>query len=135
MQALRDAVDAELTEEDMQGIVRAFVDKAKQGDEKAAKFVIEYLMGGKFVPQSLTINNHYGNDGPTYPGRTIEVGRPSNRDRVYSYLEAAGPTKPAVIAADLELPLKTVTGTLNHKWFEKTGNGFQIARTNGATVG
>lgn len=106
------------------------MDKAKQGDERAARFVIEYLMGGKFAPTEITVHNHYG-DVPSaeeQPVRTIELPQPTSRDRVFSYLEAAGSAKAAVIAADLNLPLKTVTGVLNHKWFKKDGERYEIAR-------
>jgi len=123
MAELRSAVDAEITEEDTKAIVRAFVDKAKNGDERAAKFVLEYLMGGKFTPQSVEIHNHYGEPRPI----EVEPRELSARERIYAYLQASGPTKAAVIAADLDMPLKTVTGTLNHSWFKRNGQTAEIA--------
>lgn len=129
MESLRAAVDAELKGDDLQGIVRAFVDKAKKGDERAARFVIEYLMGGKFAPTEVTIHNHFGGsaEAEEKPLRTVESYNPTPQDLVVNYLEAAGKAKPAVIAADVNLPLKTVTGILNSKRFTRDGEFYLIS--------
>ena len=133
LQVTRDAVAAEIKDEDMKAIVRAFVEKAKKGDEKAAKFVIEYLMGAKHTPQQLTIENHYHGVDPDAPRAVTDQTPLSDRERIQMYLEAAGTSKPAVIAADLNLPFRTVTGILNHKSFRQTVDGWEIshARNNG----
>lgn len=125
MQTLRAAVDAELKDDDLQGIVRAFVDKAKQGDEKAARFVLEYLMGGKLAPQNVTIHNHYEANG-TAPKQTIVVD--STESRIHTYLEASGSAKPAIIAADLGLPVDAVKEALKSEWFVNEGGAWRIAK-------
>lgn len=60
-QRLRQAAFDGITEEDMAAIVRAQVDKAKAGDQQAAKFVLEYLVGIGAPAKSITQTiNHYG---------------------------------------------------------------------------
>ena len=124
MQSLRKAVDAELKEGDLQEIVRAFIDKAKSGDDKAARFVLEYLMGGKLAPQNVTIHNHYDVNNHLV-SQTLDVT--DVEIRVRDYLEVAGQAKPHVIAADLELPVERVQAALRSDWFIGETNGYCLA--------
>ena len=53
----------------------------------------------------------------------------TQRERVYDYLEAQGvPVKPSTIAADTGIALASIYTVLSHEWFEKTSEGFRIAR-------
>lgn len=56
---LRQAIFESVTEEDVKGIVRAQVDKAKAGDKAALKFVMEYIVGAKNQPTKLVQQNYY----------------------------------------------------------------------------
>lgn len=62
-QRLRQAAFNGVTEQDMAAIVKAQVEKAKAGDERAAKFVLEYLVGIGAPARAITQNNYYRGNG------------------------------------------------------------------------
>lgn len=131
MQALRHAVDQNVTADDLDGIVKAFVEKAKKGDEKAARFVIDYLMGGKLAPQQVTINNHFQTDPDRKPSPVsdaIPCREQPLKERIYVYLEAAGPTKAKKIAQELDLPLALIQPELENEWFTESSGTWRIAK-------
>lgn len=101
MLTLQNAVRDSVSVEDIQAMVQAQVKKAKEGDAKACKFVMDYLLGGANKPTQLVQNNFHVNlprDRHEGNGATLTRG-----DKIYSVLEAMGPLTPGQIAANLAM--------------------------------
>lgn len=128
MLALQNAVKNSVSETDITEMVQAQVKLAKEGDAKACKFVLDYLLGGANRPTQLVQNNfhvslprdrHEGN------GATITLG-----DKIYSVLEALGPLTSGQIAANLAVDESAVVDELknNTNFAAIRGGKFGLAR-------
>lgn len=99
-------IESRLTDESLGKIVDRFIDKAGEGDAKAAEFVFA-LAGISTTPQPTHITlNQFNADGSTSTERVagaIEQHR-QPLDRITVYLQASGPTVPAVLARELDIP-------------------------------
>ncbi|MEP0846043.1 MAG: hypothetical protein HRF50_04380 [Phycisphaerae bacterium] len=70
MAAMRKAAMGAISEQDVQAIVRAQIEAAKQGDRHAIKFVFDYILGGNTMKGGTFVqNNFYGrpDDDPAAP--------------------------------------------------------------------
>lgn len=81
-QAFQRAVDESITPDIWKEILSAQVKKAKEGNEKAARFLIEYaggvasFRGATFVQQTHHHQHYHGETGPSLTDRQ-EVARPA----------------------------------------------------------
>jgi hypothetical protein len=77
MQAMREAAERKLTGDVMERIIDAQIRKAEQGDQRAARFVLDYL-GGAMALKGATFNqhNHYYASGQEAGDQTSDAGGP-----------------------------------------------------------
>lgn len=59
VQTMRAAAMKVIKQEDVEAMVKAQVDKAKKGDEKAMKFVFEQILGGAQMKGATFVQNNY----------------------------------------------------------------------------
>lgn len=62
MLAMRQAAQDAINEEDVRAIVAKQVEKAKEGDPAAMRFVFDYLLGGSAFKGATIVQNNYGAD-------------------------------------------------------------------------
>jgi len=137
---LRAVIETKLTDESLGKIVDRFIDKASAGDEKAAEFVFA-LAGVSTTPQPMHVTlNQFNADGSTsserltptasHPLAVSDAQRPP-LDRITIYLQASGPTIPAVLASELNLPPAEVVRLLdNHpERFAVKGREYSLKTT------
>ncbi len=80
MMAMRQAAMDAISEKDVKAIVRSQIDKAKQGDRNALRFVFDYVLGGQQMRGATFVqNNNYGDASPNQPttarpGTTRKLG-------------------------------------------------------------
>ena len=68
MQAMRALARSEVQEGDIKEIVQSQIKRAKDGDQKAIKFVFEQLLGGAELKGATFIqNNYHGGESPERP--------------------------------------------------------------------
>jgi hypothetical protein len=68
IQSMRDAIAASVTPDDIKAMVQAQVKKAKDGDERATRFVLEHVLGGMDLKGATFIQkNYYGGKPPAKP--------------------------------------------------------------------
>jgi hypothetical protein len=79
MQAMRSAARAEVKPEDIREIVQSQVKRAKDGDQKAIKFVFEQLLGGAELKGATFIQNNYmGGERPDKPTKA----KPGSKSKI-----------------------------------------------------
>lgn len=49
------------------------------------------------------------------------------RDKMFDYLSANGPTKPRLLAIALGIEVETINELADHEWFQKTPQGYKVA--------
>lgn len=64
VQKMRSAAQAAITEQDIREIVAKQVERAKQGDEKAMKFVFDQVLGGAAMKGATFVQNNYAVEEP-----------------------------------------------------------------------
>jgi hypothetical protein len=89
MQSIRDAVSQSIKPEDLKAIMGKQIEKAKQGDERAAKFVMDQARNfSEMRGMTLVQNNNYYNvaagavappDAPAPAGTSVKVDRMARR--------------------------------------------------------
>lgn len=128
---LEQMVEQHIAEDDLKTIVTTFVEKAKSGHEPSARFVIDYLLGGRKTPQSVTVNQFFG-DGDQESHTLVGATAPEATalDQVSIYLSAAGRATPKLIAADTGLPESEVVSVLdnNPNRFHVNGKHYTLAK-------
>lgn len=68
MLALRTAAQQSITAEDITQIVKKQVERAKSGDERAIRFVFDYVLGGSGMKGATFVQNNFpAGDSPTKP--------------------------------------------------------------------
>lgn len=97
MTKMRAAAQACISESDIQEIVQKQVERAKQGDAQAMKFVFEQVLGGAAFKGATFIqnNNSYGSD-PTSPAKS----KPGTQDRIAEMAARADRGLPLVQPGD-----------------------------------
>lgn len=90
---LRMAAIEAITEDDVGQIVRMQVEKAKNGDTAASKFVLEFLGKQSAATQPRIVQ----------PSRKSEAEDSANTRRIVKQLAEKGPLRPRSIAEDLGL--------------------------------
>lgn len=75
IQLMRDAVLKCIKQEDIEAMVNKQVEKAKAGDEKAMKFVMEQILGGAALKGATFVQNNYAQEAPrqTPPARDTQI--------------------------------------------------------------
>lgn len=127
LMGLRSAVASSVSADDVTAIIQAQVEKAKNGDEKAAKFVLDYVMGpnGKSA-QSITQNVFHVHLPSEDSSNVIDASAQQSlnlRQKIYTLLEASGPLTPGQIAANLSMDHDEVLEALDHHWFKSIRGG------------
>lgn len=74
---MREAAQKAITVEDIQAIMQNQVQRAKEGDAAAIKFVFDQVLGGKGFQGNVVQNNFYG----THPDEPVQA-RPGSRDKI-----------------------------------------------------
>lgn len=59
IQEMRDVVAKSISTEDVKAMIEAQVKKAKEGDERALKFVFEYVLGGMDLRGATFVQKNY----------------------------------------------------------------------------
>ncbi len=122
--SLRTAVTKTITDERLQTILETQIRKAEDGDLKAAEFVLK-LCGHGQTPTKLIQNNYYY--GPRSKQRKALRAKTRLGNRVRQYLLKHGPTKPAVLAVELEAEPEEIEAELAARpdRFRKGRNGWE----------
>lgn len=71
IQLMRDAAMKCIKQEDIELMVTKQVEKAKAGDEKAMKFVMEQILGGAALKGATFVQNNYAREAP--PARDTQI--------------------------------------------------------------
>lgn len=143
---LREAAYDAVKEGDVKELIQGMMEKAKGGDLKAAKFVMDFLTGGAPKVQVQTVIVHKrskstnrqrrdGRDEPPEgpPARPAPAALPDGptvrvlRRLAARFLAAAGASHPAALVAELELPadeLDTVMAGCD--WFVLDGGRWAL---------
>ena len=77
---MRKMAQKHLTEDVVEEIVKAQIDRAKKGDRNAIKFVFDQLMGGQSLKGATFIQNNYGSESSERPGPTDAL--PGSDDKI-----------------------------------------------------
>jgi len=56
---LREAIYDGVTEADVTEVIKGIVERAKRGDKVAIQQMMDYVLGAKTAPKSVTIENHF----------------------------------------------------------------------------
>lgn len=125
----------EVKDTDMKEIVRAQMDKAKEGDTKAARLIMDMVSSGRdsaptHMQQAIVVN------GREKESRKAETPFLSDtREQIVHVLAQQGPLHAAKLASVLHAPLPHVLEALNdHHWFEKEANGWHVSAKGRAEV-
>lgn len=73
IQMMRDAAMKCIKPEDIEAMVTKQVEKAKAGDEKAMKFVMEQILGGASLKGATFVQNNYAAETPQPPKRDTQI--------------------------------------------------------------
>lgn len=150
---LRQAAFDAVKPDDVTDIVAAQVEKAKEGDSAAAKFVLGYLTGQaapkvtRVVEKIKVVEKPAGQTLP--PPVRVEAAEPAApppvavdspaarqvRRLVAFFLKSNGPSLLATIEAVLEVPGDQLRAVLNCDWFAKDGNGWSLTPAGRQAVG
>lgn len=120
-----------MSDDDLGEIVEAFKAKAKAGHEGAARFLFDHILGAKYTPTQITVNNFHG-DGVA-PERVVigeDAVEATPLARVSIYLSATDRATPRAIAADTGLPETDVVRVLDDHpdRFNVFGSKYSLAR-------
>lgn len=91
-------ITSKVTDQRLEAIIDKQLELAEKGDLKAAEFVIK-MCGGQ-APTKLVQNNYYY--GPDSKERKGLKAKTRLGNRIKQYLLKHGPTKPVVLAVELE---------------------------------
>jgi len=97
-----------ITEEDMGEIVGKQIEKAKGGDDRAARLIIDMVKAEESPVIQIQQNN-------SLPPRFLS----DMRRLIVEVLAAIGRLPPQEIAARTHVPLPSVLEALDHDWFER----------------
>lgn len=131
MQNLREAIASSVQATDIEAMVQAQVAKAKKGDEKACRFVLEYLLGSQGKPATVVQNNFHitppaDQPMPARPVIAAVAQRviPDLRHKMYALLEVRGPLTSGQVAANLGAEVEDVERVLRDiPWFTREKGG------------
>jgi hypothetical protein len=109
-----------VTGDDMGAIVAAQVEKAKAGDLKAAKFIVDMVQAG----------GPAGTAGVSQV-TVVGVGQAANpldalRREIVGILANDGPQSDSDLAEDAGQSVMAVRKALDHRWFEKEPDGWHL---------
>jgi len=123
---LRRVMAATVTDERLQAIIEAQIKLAEQGNQKAAEFVLK-LCGHGQTPTKLVQNNYYY--GPQTKNRKGLRAKTPLGNRIAGYIASHGPTKPAILATELEAELAEIEGEINSRpdRFRRGRLGIEVA--------
>lgn len=111
-----------VTTDNMQAIVAKQVEKALEGDHKAAVFVRDMVQAGASQVggvQNLTINNIE---------QQTNIFMAELRRQIVAVLAYRGPMATRVIADELRVMTDRVGEALDHEWFEQESDGWHISK-------
>ena len=114
LMAFRAAIAKTITTEAIEEMLEAQVTKAKKGDSKALKLVMELASHGQSAasqPVNATQNVFH-----VHLPEERSVDDPL-RVKIYAFLEAMGPHSAGEIAANIGVDPATVEDSLDHPWF------------------
>ena len=105
IQRARNAVSEAITEDDIKQIVKKQVELAKSGDQRACRFIFDFLLGGT-KPPNLTQNVFNVQLGSSV--ETEQVPPSGVLLKVHAVLEAMGPLTAKQIAANINVSVEDV---------------------------
>lgn len=119
-----------VTGDDIKEIVEKQTEKAKSGDSKAAKLLIDMIQAGSTERSVTHMQQAVVVDGTDKKQRFLS----ETREQIVSIIAAEGPKQSARLAELLHAPLPHILEALNdHEWFEKKQNGWHV--TDAAYIG
>lgn len=146
-----------ITNDDMSGMMKAIVQKAKGGDMKAAKFVLEFLGSHKPPPPNVTVHLHKSKRTsesrqtheakPTPPAKADataplpppKVPGPPHLDVLRRFaariLHTDGGTPATGLAKQLGVDPDELRHLLTHEWFEVVGGRWGLTPAGRQEVG
>lgn len=115
---LREAINKTITPDAIEKMLLAQVEKAKEGDAKALKLVMELAAQQPQQAVNATQNVFHVH---------LPAGATANEDpvrvKVFAALEALGPMSPQEIASNTGLDKSAVEESLDHPWFAVDSRG------------
>jgi len=151
-----------ITDADMGEMMKAIMQKAKEGDMKAAKFVLEFLGAHKPPPPNVTVHlhkskrtsesrqTHEGRPAPTpakagdpaagpVPAPPSKAPDPPHvtvlRRMAALILHTAGGTPATGLAGQLGVDQEGLTHLLTHDWFTAVGGRWELTAAGRREVG
>ncbi len=152
---LREAAFDAVKAEDITAIIASQVEKAKAGDQAAARFVLGYLTGQaapkvEKVIERVKIIDRRGGKGvrsaervrvesaPAAPPVPVAIDSPSARQLrklAALYLIANRPCRKAELERELEVETSTLDAVLAHEWFALDGGLWAITPAGRGAMG
>lgn len=108
-----------VTADDMEDIVRKQVEKAKDGDAKAARLLIDMVRSGDAGT-------------PVFMSQTVMTGDQTNaflsdlRRNIVNMLAMDGPRTVEFIAHQMQVVRPRIEQALEHEWFEREQDGWHL---------
>jgi hypothetical protein len=121
--ALREAINEGVRPEDVKAIVAKQVEKAKTGDDRAAKWVLDLVSRQPQGPPPVTnatqnvFHIHVAGGGP------VTNAADKLRLKALALVEASGPLTAGQIAAQLDELPEAVERAVRHPWFRRNCHG------------
>jgi hypothetical protein len=121
-----------VTGDDVQEIVAKQVEKAKAGDGKAARLIIDMVKDGGSAPthmqQAIVVNSGDGRQD-----REVKFISDA-REKVAILISEDGPQRTEQIAKVLHISLRDASHAVDHDWFQKEPDGYHITAKGMADV-
>lgn len=109
-------------EDDMAAIVARQVEKAKEGDSRSARLVIELVHAGGAV-----LSQTHMQQAIVVTGQEKEIRFLSDtRRNLVHLLAATGPLSTLEVAKTMHLNLNDAAGALDHGWFDKVQDRWHV---------
>lgn len=119
-----------VTEEDMACVVAKQVEKAKQGDSKAARLLIDMVRGEAPGPSRTQMQQAIVVTGNAKGIQFIS----DTRRQIVQLISATGPLTTVDVAGKMHLMLNDAAGALDHPWFAKREERWHITECARAEV-
>ena len=110
-----------VSESDIEAILRKQVDKAKAGDDRAARFVLDFVGKAHAAPQPVNATQNIIH--VHVPAGVSADGEDGLRIKTLALIEASGPLTPGQVAAQLGADPAAVERAVDHPWFKAAGGG------------
>lgn len=116
-----------VSEDDMEAIVRVQVRRARNGEEKAARLVIDMLQAGLATPCAEPASpDVYVNQTVLNVASNSVCSVQDRRESIVHLLAQSGPQSPIAIQEHITCSLAQVNEALNHPWFEREADGWHL---------